>query len=145
MKYYLAYGSNLSVEQMLRRCPDAVYVGFSWLQNRRLLFRRGFLTVEPKARRRTPVLIWQVSDADEKALDRYEGWPRFYRKETVSLDVHSFIDGTVTGRVDAFLYVMNEGFPLCGPTEHYWAVCAEGYRRFGFDLRILERALDESV
>lgn len=26
-KYYLAYGSNLSVAQMAQRCPDAVYVG----------------------------------------------------------------------------------------------------------------------
>lgn len=26
-KYYIAYGSNLSVEQMAQRCPDARIVG----------------------------------------------------------------------------------------------------------------------
>ena len=26
MRYYLAYGSNLSVEQMLKRCPDVVFL-----------------------------------------------------------------------------------------------------------------------
>lgn len=143
MKYYLAYGSNLSVEQMLVRCPDAVYVGYGWLEDRRLVFRRSYLTVEPKARCRTPVLIWQVSSEDEKALDRYEGWPRFYRKETVSLEAFSFINGAEIGTVDAFLYVMNDGFPMSRPTERYWNVCAEGYRRFGFDLRILEKALEQ--
>ncbi len=27
MKYYIAYGSNLSVEQMAHRCPDARIAG----------------------------------------------------------------------------------------------------------------------
>ena len=33
MKYYLAYGSNLSVGQMLDRCPDAIYVGTSEIRD----------------------------------------------------------------------------------------------------------------
>ena len=38
-KYYLAYGSNLSVAQMAQRCPDAVYVGTAVLTDYRLLFK----------------------------------------------------------------------------------------------------------
>ena len=26
-KYYIAYGSNLDVDQMLGRCPDAIEIG----------------------------------------------------------------------------------------------------------------------
>lgn len=51
-KYYLAYGSNLSVAQMAQRCPDAVYVGTAVLNDYRLLFKGSqsgnYLTVEPK-------------------------------------------------------------------------------------------------
>ena len=35
--YYLAYGSNLNVEQMKKRCPDAVVVGTAVLDGYRLM------------------------------------------------------------------------------------------------------------
>lgn len=38
-KYYLAYGSNLSMAQMAQRCPDAVYVGTAELKDYQLLFK----------------------------------------------------------------------------------------------------------
>ena len=37
-KYYLAYGSNLNLEQMSRRCPTARVVGKAQLENYRLAF-----------------------------------------------------------------------------------------------------------
>ena len=93
MKYYLAYGSNLSVEQMLQRCPQAIYVGTSEIKGYRLLFRGSltgsYLTIEPEKNRKVPVLIWRVSDQDEEALDLYEGFPCFYRKEEMRVEVHS--------------------------------------------------------
>jgi hypothetical protein len=30
-----------------------------------------------------PVLVWELTPADEAMLDRYEGFPFLYRKETV--------------------------------------------------------------
>ena len=38
-KYYIAYGSNLSVEQMAYRCPDAKIAGQAVLAGWELLFR----------------------------------------------------------------------------------------------------------
>jgi len=38
-KYYLAYGSNLNLEQMAYRCPTAKPVGVTTLKNYQLLFR----------------------------------------------------------------------------------------------------------
>lgn len=147
MKYYLAYGSNLSVAQMLRRCPDAVYVGTAVLKGMQLLFKGSgsYLTIESKRGRKVPVLVWKVSDADEKALDVYEGFPRFYRKEKVVVEVQSLTDGAVMDEVEAFVYIMDEGRPLGRPSENYYAVCAEGYRRFGFNQRILQKAYREST
>ncbi len=148
MKFYLAYGSNLSVEQMLQRCPQAIYVGTGELKDYRLLFRGSltgsYLTIERKRNRTVPVLVWMVTDEDEAALDLYEGYPRFYRKEELQVEVRSLIDGSAIGTVPAFVYVMDATRPLGRPTERYFWVCAEGYERFGFDLAILEKALRES-
>ena len=149
MKYYLSYGSNLSVAQMLHRCPDAVYVGTAVLRGMQLLFKGSgsgsYLTIEPKKGRKVPVLVWKVSEADEEALDIYEGFPRFYRKETVMVEVQSLTDGAVIDEVEAFVYIMDESRPLGRPSENYYAVCAEGYQRFGFDQKILQRAYREST
>ena len=149
MKYYLAYGSNLSVEQMMHRCPDAIYVGTAEVKGYRLLFKGSltgsYLTIEPKKGRKVPVLVWRVSEADEAALDLYEGYPRFYRKEEMRVELQSLLDGKPIGTVDAFAYVMDEGRPLGKPTETYYRICEEGYERFGFDRKILQRAYREST
>ena len=148
MRYYLAYGSNLSVEQMLHRCPDAVYVGTGEIKDHRLLFRGSltgsYLTIEEKKGRSVPVVVWKVSEHDEAALDLYEGYPRFYQKEELELQVKSRIDGTPIGTVPAFVYVMDDSRPLGKPTSGYLRICEEGYDRFGFDRRILKRAVRES-
>ncbi len=149
MRFYLAYGSNLSVEQMLRRCPDAVYVGTAAIPGFRLLFRGSqtgsYLTIEPKKGRSVPVLVWKVSEADESALDVYEGFPRFYRKEEMDVEMHSLADGAAIGAVTAFVYVMDETRPLGRPSSLYYRICEEGYERFGFDPAILRRAYRESA
>lgn len=149
MKFYLAYGSNLSVEQMLRRCPDAVYVGKTVIPGHRLLFRGSktgsYLTVEPMNGRHVPALVWLVSRSDEKALDRYEGFPDFYQKEEMDVTVCSLIDGEPIGVVRAFVYKMDASNPLGMPSARYYQVCSEGYKRFGFEQRILEKAFFESI
>ena len=79
-RYYIAYGSNLSQEQMARRCPTAKIVGTTTLKDWRLLFN-GPASIERKEGYEVPVLIWEIMPTDEKSLDRYEGYPSYYRKE----------------------------------------------------------------
>ena len=86
-KYYIAYGSNFSVEQMAVRCPDARVVGNAILYGWQLLFK-GCATIEPNPERNTPVLVWEISERDERSLDRYEGYPSFYYKK--DLEVETF-------------------------------------------------------
>ena len=149
MDFYLAYGSNLSVGQMLKRCPDAVYVGTAMIPGYRLLFKGSksgsYLTIEKMRRRKVPVLVWKVSEEDEQNLDIYEGFPRFYRKERMKVELHSLADDAPLGKVDAFVYIMDEKRSLGIPSDGYYSICEEGYQRFGFDTKILEKAYLESA
>lgn len=148
-KYYLAYGSNLSVEQMAHRCPDAVYVGTAVINGYQLLFKGSssgnYLTIEKKRGRQVPVLVWQISESDEASLDMYEGFPRFYYKSMMPVEVHSLLDGKALGVVDALIYIMHEERLKGCPTSRYFDVCLGGYTRFGFPAEKLFKAVTDSV
>ena len=147
--FYLAYGGNLSVRQMLERCPDAIYVGTAELKGWRLLFKGSqsgsYLTIEKKKGRKVPVLVWKVSKRDEKKLDVYEGFPRLYQKEEMQAELHNLADGAPIGIVKAFIYIMDENRRTGQPSDWYYLTCEEGYLRFGFDTAILKKAYEEST
>lgn len=147
-KYYLAYGSNLSMAQMASRCPNAVCIGTAELKDYRLLFKGSrsgsYLTVEPKKGSKVPVLVWSISEKDEMNLDRYEGVPAFYYRKEMEIAVKLFeTDAELI--LNALIYIMHEDRPLGCPNIHYYDVCLEGYSRFGFDTAPLEQALLDSV
>ncbi len=141
-KLYIAYGSNLNLEQMKRRCPTAEVMGTSVLHDWRLRFRGGALsavaTVEREKGSTVPVLVWKLQPKDELALDHYEGFPSFYRKETLRI--------TMGGkRVRAMIYIMNEaGHPYGAPSEYYLDTIQQGYKSAGFDTEILHKAVKDS-
>ncbi len=147
-KLYIAYGSNLNLPQMAMRCPAAKVVGASEMRGWRLLFRggheRAVATVERHKDGRVPVLVWEITPADEAALDRYEGFPFLYRKETVTVK----LDGK---RVEAMVYIMNVGDdrwgykPLNQPSAHYYTTILDGYKAAGFNVEYLRRAAARSV
>lgn len=144
-RYYLAYGSNLNMSQMKYRCPNAKPVGTAVIPNHVLTFRGSgsgfYLTVEPKIGSKVPVGVWEVTAADELALDRYEGYPRFYFKSDINLEVTPLQGGTATMK-KAFYYFMNEDCKLGLPSLIYVETCLQGYKDFGFDKRILRRTLE---
>lgn len=141
-KIYIAYGSNLNLPQMAYRCPTAKVLGVSEIKDYELLFRGSktgsYATVEPCEGKNVPVLLWSVKPQDEKALDRYEGYPMFYEKENMTLSLNG-------KEVNAFVYVMTEGHQLGMPSQNYVDVIAEGYQSAGFDLNILQDAITETA
>lgn len=150
MKYYLAYGSNLNVEQMKYRCPDAKPAAVTKIPNYHLLFRRGFLTIEPQPESSVPVVVWKISDRDEKSLDRYEGYPKFYRKEIfpILLNGYKDMDAYKAGQKavqekvgEAMVYIMNGGFPAQQPSSSYLDTVRSGYAAFNIDINYLMNAL----
>lgn len=150
MKYYLAYGSNLNVDQMKYRCPDAKPAAVTKIPNYHLLFRRGFLTIEPQQGSSVPVVVWKISDRDEKNLDRYEGYPKFYRKEIFPILLNGYKDmdayragkRSVQEKVgEAMVYIMNDGFPAQQPSSSYLDTVKRGYAAFNIDVNYLMNAL----
>ena len=142
-RYYIAYGSNLSVEQMKHRTPDAKIVGTATLQGWRLLFK-GCATIEPKEGREVPVLIWEISDTDEKNLDRYEGHPTYYYKRELPVLVTP-LDGGAPRELTAMVYIMDEKHTFRMPSLYYYDVLHRGYRTFGFDLSLLRQGIEDSL
>ena len=88
--YYVAYGSNLNITQMRLRCKGATPVGVGYLKDWELFYAGSFsgnyATIRQKKGGIVPVAVWLISKENEEALDRYEGWPRFYTKQEI--DVH---------------------------------------------------------
>ena len=143
-RYYIAYGSNLNIPQMRMRCPGASIIGTSVIEDYQLLFKGSktgsYLTIEPMEGAEVPVVIWEVTETDEKALDRYEGYPNFYYKKEMTLDIKGIRTGKVRRR-DAFAYIMHEERELGIPSWYYVNTCLDGYRAFGFDEKYLFDAI----
>ena len=120
---YFAYGSNLNGGQMAVRCPMAQLVCRAVLEGYELAFRCGVLTILPKAGGRIDGILWKVNDRDERALDRYEGYPHLYTKESLTVQ-------TDTGSQTAVAYVMTA--PYCEraqpPSSTYLRTVLLGYR-----------------
>ena len=146
-KYYIAYGSNLNVNQMKKRCPSARIIGISNIQNYELLFKGSktgyYLTIEPKVGESVPVAVWETTVEDEKALDCYEGFPVFYDKTEMILPVKEIQTGKVKNR-KGYVYIMNKNRPQGMPSSYYVNTCMEGYLYFGFDTKILKKAIEKS-
>ena len=136
-RLYIAYGSNLNLPQMEKRCPGATVVGTSEVRGYELLFR-GVATIEPRENASVPVLLWKISPQNEKALDRYEGWPHLYRKENMEVEIEG-------KNVSAMVYVMNDGRQAAMPHSGYYHVIAEGYQTAGMDEHVLEHVLEQAL
>ena len=140
-KLYIAYGSNMDEENMDYRCADATLVGTSKVYGYRLLFKGSqsgfYATIEKDEGSYVPVLIWEISDEDERHLDFYEGYPRFYYKKNLRVEIKG-------KKRWAMVYIMDEKRKLGHPKSYYYGLLDKAYDRFGFDKKILRKALVDS-
>jgi phage replication-related protein YjqB (UPF0714/DUF867 family)/gamma-glutamylcyclotransferase (GGCT)/AIG2-like uncharacterized protein YtfP len=111
---YFAYGSNLCVQQMARRCPDAnnprraVLADHDWLIN-----QRGVATVEPFDGTQVHGVVWDLTDHDLATLDSAESVPAHYRRNKMVVQ-------TEDGPSDAWVYIdhrVDPGPPRTGYLE----------------------------
>jgi gamma-glutamylcyclotransferase (GGCT)/AIG2-like uncharacterized protein YtfP len=141
-KLYIAYGSNLNLNQMKHRCPTARVIGTSELKDYELVFRgsrhNAVATVEPRRGSTVPILLWSIKPDDEKALDRYEGYPSFYDKVVVDINIGDH-------KTTAMIYIMTAGHRLGNPSENYLKTIEEGYIDAGFDTNILHNAVEKNL
>ena len=143
MKIYAAYGSNLNHAQMRGRCPDAKYLGSAMLKDQNLIFcgqpDHSFATIETMEGKEVPIGLWEISARDERALDRYEGYPVFYYKKEMELDIRGIRTGKIRRR-KCFVYIMHEERKIGVPSLFYVSTCLQGYISFGFDEHYLSEA-----
>lgn len=137
-KLYIAYGSNMNLQQIAYRCSTAKVKGVGSIIGWNLVFRGNsggaVATIEACKTGNVPVVIWDIKPNDEKALDRYEGYPWFYRKENIKV----VLEGK---EVEAMVYIMNEGRPIGEPSERYFNTIKQGYIDNGIDTKILDKFL----
>lgn len=139
---YIAYGSNMVKEQMDYRCPDAKLIGTGHIEQARLEFYMH-ATVERSQinNARVPVAVWEISDADEHRLDRYEGFPNYYIKEEWPV---TMADGSV---IKGMIYRMRV-FRTLPPMPEYYESIRSAYEELGLGSEIktvLQPALRRSL
>ncbi|KAF5584830.1 AIG2 family [Fusarium subglutinans] len=109
-KYYFAYGSNLHLQQMKRRCPGSKFIGSGKLADHRWqINERGYANVTESQGHWVEGLVYEINPRDEARLDINEG---------VSKDAYQKKYMTVTlRRAEAALYrrpvswIVNHGGP----------------------------------
>ena len=114
-KYYLAYGSNLNLKDMKKRCPKAKPIGKILLNGYRLVYKGSadgyaYLTIEEDEYSSIPLGIFEISLFDIKSLDIYEGYPELYSKCYIPVKIDDKIK-------KALIYVMNDEFDYHIPSE----------------------------
>ena len=147
--FIIAYGSNLSEERMKSRCPSAEVYGTSVIHGYRMLFKQSmtgaYATIEQDADSQIPVVIYRVTAEDEARMDRFEGCPRYYRKQEFLLPVWARNGRKRKSRSSCVAYIMHEHRVLGEPPVDYYSLLDQGYSRWGFDHEILVRALESSI
>lgn len=139
IRYYLAYGSNMPSCEMRSRCPNAKLVGKTYIEDWKLRFNTH-ADIVPCKGSRVPAVVWQIDSVDERILDRYESYPNYYEKITISVEVAGSV-------ISAMAYVMTERNKSenVSPSKHYLDTIRKGYIEHGFaenlDLRAVEKMI----
>jgi hypothetical protein len=137
---YFAYGSNLSIANMRRRCPDAKPLEPLVLTRATLVFR-CVADVEQRShsKYKVPGGLWRITPDDREELDRFEG---------VSMGIYRrcFLRLTIDGKEQLALYYKMNETGIAPPEASYLDTIIRGYRDFGLDdyLPFLNRAVQRA-
>lgn len=115
--FYFAYGSNIDMDQMDRRCPDCNLIETAKLEGYRFdIDAVGFATIVRDESQVVYGVLWEISDNDLYRLDRYEGVATgCYQHESIDVEL------TNGDKQTALVYISNRQlwfFPF-GPGSDY--------------------------
>ena len=129
---YFAYGSNLNLFQMKRRCKDSIFLKKYELKGYRLNFRSKYRAadIDKSKNSLVPGALFEISKSDEKKLDVYEDYPILYKKL-----YFTYYNKTV------MTYIMVNKTEFRYPTERYLNVVKRGYKDCKLDMKYLKIAL----
>ena len=131
---YFAYGSNLNLFQMKRRCKDSVFLKKYELKGYRLNFRSKYRAadIEKSKNSLVPGALFEISKSDEKKLDVYEDYPILYKKL-----YFTYYNKTV------MTYIMVNKTEFRYPTERYLNIVKQGYKDCNLNINYLRNALNK--
>lgn len=138
-RYYIAYGSNLSIDQMIERCPSAKVIGKSIIPNMKPVCMgsggESYLNLTFQKGSYSPVGIYSLSKEDEVKLDEIET-KKYYSKIETNLKVFDFRDKQFHD-YNGFIYLMTSPVTLGKCSANYINTLIKGYKDFGFNLKLL--------
>lgn len=144
IRYYWAYGSNLNIAHMRRRCPDARVFRPLILDDGQLVFR-GVADVISSPGSKVAGGLWKVTPRCLRSLDRYEGCDPDNPESKSGLYRRKFIRlRTKDGQVHRVLYYQMNRPGIAPPGEYYLDTIMEGYRDFDLDMSMLDEAVRRS-
>ena len=137
---YFAYGSNLDLPQMKRRCPSSKLISKGSLSGYRLTFNRfssgwggGVADVIREPGSKVWGLVFEISDSDLERLDRYEGC---YKEQTSLYERWKAVIDTPDGQVcDVWVYTVVEKQKFVPPTSEYLQIIKDAAVKWNFPKR----------
>lgn len=140
---YFAFGSNMDVEQMQRRCLSAREVAPSVLDGYRFAYAgvsasrgAGVATVIKDPESYVEGMLYSITVEDLLRLDGFEGAPHWYQRKRLTVAEWD------TRHREAWVYILDQ--PLNLPTREYHEIVKAAYDNLSLDTQPLDDALDEA-
>ena len=133
MKYF-AYGMNTNIAEMERRCPTAVCLGAAWIEDYEFVFR----THADIAKSPGSVchgVLWDITKEDLQSLDMLEGYPYYYTRFRVRVNLGDHF-------VYALTYQMNDQTYVQQPGSGYLDMVTQGYRQNNVPTNQIDHAIN---
>ena len=134
---YFAYGSNLDISQMKRRCPESRLISKGSLSDHSLTFNRfssgwggGVADVIQDQDSEVWGLVFEISDSDLERLDRYEG---YHKDQTSMYERWKAVIDTPNGQIsDVWVYTVVKKQNFVQPTLEYLQIIKDAAIRWNF-------------
>jgi gamma-glutamylcyclotransferase (GGCT)/AIG2-like uncharacterized protein YtfP len=140
-KYYFAYGSNMSLEQMKERCPHSTFIKIVYLEGYKFVYdgyskyRQGAVANIVESKRD---VVWgalfDITSEDEENLNRCEGYSRVYNKKYVT------VKDTEGNEYKAFTY-FRKTHELGTPSAKYKEIILESAKKLGLPKDYIDKYL----
>lgn len=147
---YFAYGSNLNWPQMKKRCPGAKFVSLAVLPDHRLAFTRwsggyqgGVADVVPEPGQQVWGVVYQLTAADLRELDRYEGYHGPKGKNAyLRVWATVWLQGDPGRPETVYIYRAVPQEEFVPPSRAYLSLIREGAHYWGLPAEYISQVLD---
>lgn len=137
MRLYGAYGSNLNLKQMKRRCPNSYAINSFYLDNFSLAFK-GVADLEKRDGGIGFMAVYEITKSCEEALDMYEEYPHVYKKKIIKRKIEG-------KNREVMFYVMKNKYKYAVPTIKYFKVIEEGFKNWNASINLLYESCLQSI